>query len=244
MAEVAEEEPESGGRRAAAVVVNDNLGVVVHASQSQLTFKLVGRRKRVAASAILACDLLQVEENRARYVAVDELLPAAAPLQIPAKVDHPDIAMVDVFAQPVGLDQRSESHHEPITSPSRVEYARVVTEVHGAGPHLVDFLQRPCPVAPVRVLAGPIREVGLFRVAIYLGRVRRVPDHHRRATIRVDEDALVAGGVAGGGDHAHALGYLGVAVQKLEARPREVEPLRGYRLLLSRAPQLRALDVA
>src|SRR5207253_1475150 len=83
---------------------------VVHASQSQLTFKLVGRRKRVAASAILACDLLQVEENRARYVAVDELLPAAAPLQIPAKVDHPDIAIVDVFAQPVGLDQRSERH--------------------------------------------------------------------------------------------------------------------------------------
>ena len=49
--------------------------------------------------------------------------------------------------------------------------------------------------------------------------------------------------MAGSGDHAHALGYLGVAVQKLEARPREVEPLRGYRLLLSRARQLRALDV-
>src|SRR5207245_4673250 len=45
--------------------------------------------------------------------------PAAAPLQIPAKVDHPDIAIVDVFAQPVGLDQRSERHHEPITNPGR-----------------------------------------------------------------------------------------------------------------------------
>src|SRR5438132_3572409 len=110
MAEVAEEEPESGGRRAAAVVVDDNLGVVVHASQSQLTFELVGRRKRVAASAILACDLLQVEKNRVRYVAADEFLPAAPTLQIPAKVDHPNIAIVNVFAQPVGLAQRSERH--------------------------------------------------------------------------------------------------------------------------------------
>src|SRR5438105_1643947 len=141
MAEVAEEEPESGGRRAAAVVVNDNLRVVVHASQSQLTFELVGRRKRVAASAILACDLLQVEKNRVRYVAADEFLPAAPTLQIPAKVDHPNIAIVDVFAQPVGLDQRSESHHEPITNPSRTQDAGVVTEVDRAGAHLVDLFQ-------------------------------------------------------------------------------------------------------
>src|SRR5207302_8006172 len=141
MSKVAEEEPESGGRRAAAVVVNDNLGVVVHASQSQLTFELIGRRKRVAASAILACDFFQVEKNRVRYVAADEFLPAAATLQIQAKVDHPDNAIVNVFAQPVGLDKRSERHHEPITNPSQTQDAGVVTEVDDAWAHLVDLFQ-------------------------------------------------------------------------------------------------------
>src|SRR5260370_40875018 len=108
---------------------------------------------------------------------------------------------------------------------------------------LVGLLQGPGPIARVRVLAGPVGEVGPVRLAVDVGGVRRVADHHRRAAIRVDEYALMADRVPQGREHAHALRDLGVAVEQLAPRSGEVNPLRGDALLLTSALPLTNVHV-
>ena len=93
------------------------------------------------------------------------------------------------------------------------------------------------------MLTRPLAEVGLVRLSIDVGGVSRVSDHHRRAVVDVDEDALVANRVPRRGHHAHAVRDLRVAVEQLEARPGEVEPLRRGVILFAGARELRTLDV-
>src|SRR5438874_1611817 len=49
----------------------------------------------------------------ARNVAAVIFVPAVAALQVPAKVDHAEVRVVDVVAQPGGFDERSEFHYAP-----------------------------------------------------------------------------------------------------------------------------------
>src|SRR5207237_2037274 len=70
--------------------------------------------------------------------------------------------------------------------------AGVMAEVDLVGPHRVYLPQRAGPVATVGILTRPLAEVGLVRLSIDVGGVSRVSDHHRRAVVDVDEDALVA----------------------------------------------------
>src|SRR5438445_4035332 len=93
------------------------------------------------------------------------------------------------------------------------------------------------------MLARPWREVCFVSVAVDIGRVRGVSDHHGHPIGPVHVYALMADRVARGGHDADAFRYLTVTVEQLEARAGEIEPLPVGWLLATRAFQLRALDV-
>src|SRR6266446_869656 len=52
-----------------------------------------------------------------------------------------------------------------------MDHARVVAEMHRVRAHRVDLHQRALPVTAVRVLSGPLAEIGLLDVAVDLRRV-------------------------------------------------------------------------
>src|SRR5450759_5331069 len=108
---------------------------------------------------------------------------------------------------------------------------------------VVEPAERFGPGALVGVLAAPLREVRLVSIAVDLGGIGGIADHHGTAVGRIDQHALMAGGVPGGRDYANALGHLGVPVDQLEAGAREIEPFSGERFLAARSLQLPPLDV-
>src|SRR5207247_8710863 len=82
----------------------------------------------------------------------------------------------------------------------------------------------------------------MLALGVDVGRVRRIADHHRGSVRGVHEDALVADGMTRCRHHAYAVGDLSSAVEELETRAREVEPLD--RAAIGPLPlALRPLDV-
>src|SRR5436190_8297893 len=82
----------------------------------------------------------------------------------------------------------------------------------------------------------------MLALGVDVGRVRRIADHHRGSVRGVHEDALVADGMTRCRHHAYAVGDLSIAVEELETRAREVEPL-DRAAIVPRPLHLRALDV-
>src|SRR5579864_5160034 len=93
------------------------------------------------------------------------------------------------------------------------------------------------------MLPRPRRQVGLVRLAIDVRRVRGVSDHHRLPAVDVYEHALMADRVTGRRDNSDARGDLGVTVEQLESRTREIEPFRSRSFLAPRPLELRTLNV-
>ncbi len=107
---------------------------------------------------------------------------------------------------------------------SGVNDVGVVAEVHPAGIHRLDPVQRVPPGRGVARLTG--RQVVAGRAQVLERGVGRVPDQHvGRAVGRLDDDGLMADGVAGRGDHIQAGQQLGVPVEQLEPRVHEIEPV-------------------
>src|SRR3979411_1116055 len=93
-------------------------------------------------------------------------------------------------------------------TPSAVHDSRVMAEMHVFGSQGADFPDRLAPGLDVAGLAGwGGVAAGL---AVLPGRVGRVADEQVECPIPAYDDALVALGVAGGGDHLQAGQHLGV----------------------------------
>src|SRR5437899_2560005 len=106
----------------------------------------------MATSTLLPGHVLEVDENGTSDVASRVLVTPVAPLEIPAKVDDPEIGIVGMSMQPGSVDEGAESHLS-------VMDAGVVAEMHRARHHRLHLLERSHPVCPVRVLPGPVAEV-------------------------------------------------------------------------------------
>src|ERR1700694_2445571 len=117
VAEVTEQEPEPCRHRSARVVVHDDGRRGADARLAHLALELRRGGQRMPACSVLALDRLEVDEDGARDMAPFVLLASVAALQVPAEVDHADVGVVDVFAKPAGLHQRSEPlcHHVSTT---------------------------------------------------------------------------------------------------------------------------------
>src|SRR5437667_9751482 len=185
VAKVAEQKPQPRRHRAAAVVVDDNLCLGAQAGIWHRFLELGGRGQRMAtSSSLFSRDVLEVHEHRARDMAANVLVATVPTLQVPAKAEPRYVVVVDVLVQPARVDQRTETLHLGMDHP------RVVTEMHRVGPHRLDLDERALPVTAVGVLSRPLGEISLLHVAIDVGRVRRVTDHHRNPVGRVNEYAL------------------------------------------------------
>src|SRR5207253_3270707 len=124
-------------------------------------------RQRMPTSALFPGHVFKVDELRARDVSAAVLIPAAAPGEVPAEVDHANVPLIDVLAEPGSVDERTERQLDSY-------HPRVVAEVNGVRVHRMDLGQRSLPRDTIGVLAGPVAEVRLLHLAIDLRRVRRV----------------------------------------------------------------------
>ena len=115
VAEKAEQEPQPRRHRTARVVVSDDFGVGVDTGPAHLTLELRGCRQRMAPGPLPAGDVLQVDKDRAGQVTALIFVATVASLQIPAEVDHPNAAVAQVLAQPVGFNQGTEGHQNAST---------------------------------------------------------------------------------------------------------------------------------
>ena len=106
MAEVTQQPPEAGRDRAAGVVVDDHQALGRDAGQPHLGLEPGRGRERVPAGAGGGGDRLQIDEDGARDVACVVSGPAAAAVEIPAKVDDPQVGIGRVLRQPGGVHQR------------------------------------------------------------------------------------------------------------------------------------------
>src|SRR5438067_1112721 len=100
--------------------------------------------------------------------------------------------------------------------------ARVVAEVDAVGRQRVEAPDRAAPALAVGCL--PVRQLLELGMPVDAEVVGGIPDQHLVA-VRAHQHALVPDCVSRGRQGPDAVGYLGVAVQQLESRPREVEPV-------------------
>src|SRR5436189_6473472 len=109
MAGVAKEKPPPPGPRTAQVVIGDDLSLRAQAGLAHRLLELGRRGHRVAASTLFSGDVLEVDKHGTRDMAARVFVASVSTDQVPAEVDHANVRVAGMLAQPAGVDQRAKS---------------------------------------------------------------------------------------------------------------------------------------